>query len=335
MTKINSYIWLFLGIFGALGALLYNACAKYIPFLLHNTVYYCREMLQSVIMQPIQLNMKLFILWVFAALTLYIIVKIFLTVLRIFQQHKSLEGKIVKQNSILLLAKKLHLVNKIRVIQDEQVGAFCFGFVKPKIYISTQMLSIATSNEIEAILRHEKYHLEHNDTLVMLFAVLTQSLFPFFPLLADFIATYRTQREVKADNAAITAMSDGKEHVRSVLSKVLRYDLYPVLAIAPSFMDTETLEARIRTLTQKTILSPRLSIKNVVISVVSVAILGGLTIAPVQAIEFHDMGEDAIMACVDPSGTCTNTCSQTTKPSMSTPQSSRPYSPVLFTSVSH
>ncbi len=333
MTKINSYAWFFLGIFVVLGTLLYNACAKYIPFLLHNTVYYCREMLQSVLMQPIRLNIKFFMMWGFAALTLYIIVKVFLTVLRVFQQHKSLEEKIVEKDSILPLAKKLHLVNKIRVIQDEQVGAFCFGFTRPKIYISTQMLAITTSDEIEAVLRHEKYHLEHHDTLIMLFAVFTQSLFPFFPLLTDLIAMYRTQREIKADNAAITAMDDGKEHVRSVLSKLLHYDLYPALAIVPSFMDAQTLETRIRTITKKTIFSPCLSIRNVVISILSVAILGGLTIAPVQAIEFHDMGEDAVMACVDPSGACTNACMQT--PPISAPQSSRLYSPVQFTSVSY
>lgn len=328
-------MWLFLTIFFALGILLYNACIKYVPFFLHNTVYYCREVLQSISMQPIRLNMKFFILVGFTTLAIYIVVKVSLTMMRIFQQYRRLEQKTIKTNKILSLTKKIQLENKVSVIDDSEVSAFCFGLRNPKIFISTQMLAITTPGELEAVLRHEKYHLEHNDTLVMLFAVLTQSLFPFFPLLSDFISMYKTQREIKADNAAIIAMDKGKKHIRSVLSKLLHYDLPPSLVIASGFMEANTLEMRIRTLVDSTKLSSRVSIKNLIISLVSVAILGGLTMVPVQAIEFHDMGEDAVMACVNTNGMCTNACRQNVTPSISVPQSSGPYSPVIFTSVSY
>ena len=93
MRKTNSYLWIFLGIFVVLATLSYNACSKYIPFFLHNTVYYCRQLLQSVSPQPMQLNLKTFTLWGLAAFALYIAIRIFLTVYRIFQQHESLEQK--------------------------------------------------------------------------------------------------------------------------------------------------------------------------------------------------------------------------------------------------
>lgn len=335
MKKTSSYLWIFLGIFVVLATLLYNACSKYIPFFLHNTVYYCRQLIESVSLQPLQLNMKFFILSSLVALSLYVAVRIFLTVFRIIQQYKSLERKVISNKSILPIVKNLHLQNKVRVIQDNRIGAFCFGLTHPKIYISTKMISVANPDEIEAVLRHEKYHLENNDTVVMLFAVFTESLFPFFPLLSDFISLYQTHREIQADKSAILAMEQGKNHLRSILTKLLSHEIYPALVTAPSFADTHTLETRIRTLVKETPIPPSLSVKNVLVSVLSVMILGGLAMAPVQAIEYHYSGEDAVMACINSNGSCTNACQQNNTAPESSSQSSRPYSPVIFTSLSY
>lgn len=335
MRKTNSYLWIFLGIFVVLATLLYNACSKYIPFFLHNTVYYCSQILQSVSAQPLQLNLKTFTLWGLVALALYTVIRIFLTVYRIFQQHKSLEQKATGSVDILSIIEKLDLRNKVRVIEDNRMGAFCFGITSPKIYISTQMISVATDDEIEAVLRHEKYHLENNDTLVMLFAVFTESLFPFFPLLTDFISYYQTHRELQADKCAISAMEQGKDHLRSILTKLMSHDIYPAYITAPGFADAHTLEARIRTLIKETPITPSLSVKNVLVSILSVTILGGLAVAPVQAIEYHYSGEDAVMACINSNGNCTNACQQNNTAPESSSQSSRLYSPVIFTSLSY
>lgn len=335
MRKTNSYFWIFLGIFVVLAALSYNACSKYIPFFLHNTVYYCRQLIESVSLQPLQLNTKLFTIWGLVALALYIAVRIFLTVYRIVQQHRSLEQNVASNKNILPIVEKLHLQSKVRVIEDNRMGAFCFGLIHPKIYISTKMISVATADETEAVLRHEKYHLENNDTLVMLFAVFTESLFPFFPLLSDFISYYQTHRELQADKSAILAMEQGKDHLRSILTKLLCYNIYPAYVAAPSFVDTHTLETRIRTLMKETSVLPSLSVKNVLISVVSVMVLGGLAMAPVQAIEYHYSGVDAVMACINSNGNCTNACQQNVVPLDSSSQSSQLYSPVIFTSLSY
>ena len=334
MIKTNKFLWIFAGIFIVLATLSYNACAKYIPFFLHNTVYYCRQVIQTVSPQVIQLNMKQFTLWGLIALALYIVVKVFLTALRIVQQRRELERKLTDNSAILPIINKLDLQHKVCVIEDKRMGAFCFGISNPKIYISTQMLSLATSSEIEAVLRHEKYHLENNDTLVMLFAVFTESLFPFFPLLTDFISHYQTHRELQADKSAILAMERGKDHLRSILVKLLRHDIYPAYVTAPGFADAHTLEMRINTLIQKTSLTPRLSVKNVIISALSVMVLGSLAMAPVQAVEFHQSGQDAVMACFS-SGSCSNACQQNASSKDLSPQSSRLYSPVIFTSVSY
>jgi beta-lactamase regulating signal transducer with metallopeptidase domain len=243
--------------------------------------------------------------------------------------------KTTGNSDILPIIEKLQLHNRVRVIQDKRIGAFCFGITSPMVYISTQMISIATPDEIEAVLRHEKYHLENNDTLVMLFAVFTESLFPFFPLLSDFISHYQTHRELQADRSAILAMKRGKDHLGSILTKLLRYDIYPAYVTTPSFVDAHTLETRIRTLIKESPVLPSLSVKNVLVSVISMMILGGLAMSPVQAIEYHDSGEDAVMACIDSNKNCFNTCQQNSPFSKYSPQSSRLYSPMVFTSTSH
>lgn len=335
MRKTNSYLWIFLGIFAVLATLSYNACSKYIPFFLHNTVYYCRQFLESVSPQPLQLNLKTFTIWGLSALVFYITIRIFLTAYRIFQQHKSLERKATSNHDIFPIIKKLRLQNKVRVIRDNRMGAFCFGVTNPKIYISTKMILVATPNEIEAVLRHEKYHLDNNDTIVLLFAVFTESLFPFFPLLSDFISHYQTYRELQADKSAISGMERGKDHLRSILTKLLHHDIYPAYITAPSFADTHTLEIRISTLIKVMSVPPHLSIKNVLISILSVMVLGGLAMAPVQAIEYHQSGKDAVMACYGSNTSCSNACQQSANSDGTSPQSSRLYSPVMFTSVSY
>lgn len=334
MTKINNYVWIFLGLFTLLSTLLYTVCTKYAPFFLHSTIYYCRELIQSAPMRPLNLNGKFVVLLGFIAFALYTVMKVFLTIRRIIKLSIFLDKKSTHVKTIVPVIKKLQLQNRVQVIRDRHTSAFCFGFINPKIYISTQMLSVTTPNELEAILRHEKHHLEHKDNLVMLFALFTESIFPFFPLLSDVIAQYKTQREIHADSAAIAGMNDGKDHIRSILTKLLQYEVSPNYLFASNFVDAHTLEARINVLTQTqpTIFRLTTSVKNIFISIVSVTILAGLVVAPVHAVELHTSGEDSVMACVCSGKTCTNTCSQDIFVSMATQQFSQEPGPASCTS---
>ena len=92
----------------------------------------------------------------------------------------------------------------------------------PKIYISTGLLSHLTKKELEAVLRHEQYHLENHDTFTMIVASVAHSLFPFFPLVSDLINKYRIDREIRADKFAVSKIGDQYPLV-SVLKNFLHF----------------------------------------------------------------------------------------------------------------
>lgn len=162
--------------------------------------------------------------------------------------------------------------------------------------------------ELEAILIHEKYHLEHRDGLIMLFATTTKSLFPFFPLFKDLVKNYQIEREVQADHAAIQKVGRPQSLI-SVLQKLLMYEPIKDLAFMPAMADPDTLEFRIKALVGTTLPAKGYSKFNILLSILSMAILTTLLIVPVQAVEIHDQGVDVMMVCLE-NNQCASWCKE-------------------------
>lgn len=194
----------------------------------------------------------------------------------------------------LSLLKKLQLGNNLVIIEDSHPVAFCFGLLKPSIYLSDSLLRILSLKEFETILRHEKYHLEHKDTHIMLGIYIIRHFFPFFPLLTDLIRNYRIEREIRADQAAMKATGE-RDSLISVLKKLLQYDS-AIYAFAPALADEETLDARIQALVHNNYNFHSFNPINIAISLISLGILGGIFFVPVLASE-TDTHKNAVMVC--------------------------------------
>lgn len=193
------------------------------------------------------------------------------------------------------LLEKLQLREVTYLIESEKQFAFCLGIRHPKIYISTSLVNLLTFQEVEAVLRHERYHLNNRDTLTMLIASVGESLLPFFPLFSDFLHNYRIEREINADAEAIQGLGDEKPLI-SVLKKLLATTSIAVVT-ASAVADYDTLEQRINALIKKDFHFRKFKTKHIFISLVSVLVMIILTLAPVQAVEVHHRGEDVMMIC--------------------------------------
>ncbi|MDP8942970.1 MAG: M56 family metallopeptidase, partial [Actinomycetota bacterium] len=69
------------------------------------------------------------------------------------------------------------------LIESASAQAFCAGFLRPRIYVSSAALERLSDAELAAVLAHERHHLRRRDPLRMLFAnVLADALF-FLPAL--------------------------------------------------------------------------------------------------------------------------------------------------------
>lgn len=332
MIKISKYLWVFLSIFGALTVLIVGASEKYLPFLFHKTIYLCKHVLETTPLTPLQGNFKLITLSVIAILLSYILLRLLSTLFAIFKQKHDLSQKITSSEKIGSIVTKLKLQDKVLVIKDSRLLAFCFGVFNPKIYLSTKMVKLLSSAELEIVVRHEQYHLLNKDTLVMTVARLGELLFPFLPIISDIAAKYSMQREIQADIFAHENKQSGKSDLITVLTKILRNEPTPAYLLSSNLGEYETLEMRINLLLEKSAPNPSFSSTNLVVSFLSLLILGVLFVTPVRAIEYHSQGQDAVMACIDPFGSCNNTCELNTILPNSTQNASHPYSSSFFSS---
>ncbi len=209
---------------------------------------------------------------------------------------RDLSKNLILQNRFIKVTTKLDLPTRAFLVESERLFAFCLGIFNPKIYVSTKLVNTLSYSELEVVLRHEKYHLDHHDGLVLLLARLTQSLFPILPILADFGRNYCIEREIRADWEA-TADASSRRELISVLRKLLI--LEPTdLAFSPAIADHDSLEPRIKALVARNYGFKKYQLANVIISLLSVSILAGIIFAPVQAVELHNRDQDVMLVCV-------------------------------------
>lgn len=93
----------------------------------------------------------------------------------------------------------------VTVIDDPSPQAFCAGYLRPRVYISSGALGLLADAELTAVLSHEDRHRATRDPLRFACArVLSQALF-FLPALRPLRDRYEQLAEQKADEAAIHA----------------------------------------------------------------------------------------------------------------------------------
>jgi len=125
--------------------------------------------------------------------------------------------KITPAPEIIGLLKKIGLENKVYIINDSRIFSFCLGFISPKIYLSSTVLTRLNLAEIEAILLHEKYHLEHRDPLKILISQSIKRALFFLPIFKDLNNGYVVGKELAADKKAISLLGNKKILIEALI----------------------------------------------------------------------------------------------------------------------
>ena len=303
MIITSKNLTLFSGLLVLVGTLLLLTFQKLTPLIGHVT-YYCQSLLLSANMIPIPyfLSITPFVI-LLLVFSLSIIKFVILNTKIMFLKHK-LKKNITNNYKLKLVITKLGLGDKVLLAKSDTPFAFCLGVRNPKIYISTGMLSKLTSKELEVVLLHEQYHLENHDSMTSIVAYIANSLFPFFPLIHDLIKKYKIEREIKADNFAVTQIGDRYPLVLA-LKKLLAFPTEQTLSLA-SIADQDTLEPRIYTLINKPYIRRQFRLRHLFVTLFSSLVLATIIILPVDARELHHEQHDVMMLCTD--GKCTNSC---------------------------
>lgn len=96
----------------------------------------------------------------------------------------------------------------VLVVDDPRPQAFCFGVLRPRVYVSTGALAGMSHAELESVLAHEGHHVARRDPLRILVAqVLRDALF-FLPIMRHVADRYTALAEVAADEAAVRRTGD-------------------------------------------------------------------------------------------------------------------------------
>lgn len=275
---------------------------KFTPFISH-AAFYCQTLFK-LHMVPVPYLVSVAPLVILAIVFVIALSKFGILIAKTHYFRRTLQVNITTEKRLRILLKRLRLEEKTVVIQTQEKLAFCLGIKRPKIYLSTGLLTQLSLKEIEVILRHEQYHVDNHDTLIMILALLTHSLFPFFPLLGDLIMKYRIEREVAADNFAVQSVGETAS-LLSVFKKFLSSPTVGSLALA-AIADQDTLEHRIYTLTNRRYTQRHFRLKHLVITVFSSLCFILVTISPVHANDMHRNGDEYTPQCVR--DWCRNSC---------------------------
>ncbi len=107
------------------------------------------------------------------------------------------------------LATRLNLTDALVVVPGHTPFSFCYGLWRPKICLSLGLVDLLTEAELEAVLRHEAYHLQRREPLRMAIAICLSHFFFFVPLLAELRDRYLVEKELSADAMAVALTSRG------------------------------------------------------------------------------------------------------------------------------
>ncbi len=177
------------------------------------------------------------------------------------------------------LAKSLNLEGKIDVAYSSKPLSFCYGFLKPRICLSTGLIRSLTKNELKAVLLHESYHLKNLDPLkIILSSTLSYILF-FLPIFKDFHKHFLLSKEISADQLSVRNGNRGS--LVSVLSKLLNYPSPNLNFVAG--LTSETLERRIIYIRGDKKIEFRISKVNLFLSITSILLLFLAFNTPVSA----------------------------------------------------
>jgi Zn-dependent protease with chaperone function len=123
------------------------------------------------------------------------------------------------------LISRLGLKDKVHLLDSEVPLCFCSGFISPHIYLSHGLVEKLLPDEVEAMLLHEKYHLEHHDPLKAMLGKLVASALFFVPVLKDVLKRYLIEKEIAADRRAIR-YQNSVSGLAGALEKLVREHSY-------------------------------------------------------------------------------------------------------------
>jgi Zn-dependent protease with chaperone function len=119
------------------------------------------------------------------------------------------------------IAQRRIALSSVVLVQSADPLAFCHGFLKPKIYLSTGLVALLPSAQLQAVLLHEDYHRQRFDPLrILVVRTISAALF-FLPFVREWRRLFEIKLELDADRYAVHLTS--KATLAGALHQLLNY----------------------------------------------------------------------------------------------------------------
>ena len=125
------------------------------------------------------------------------------------------------------ILSELNIHRHVVVIPAADPFALCFGFLRPRICLSSGLIEALSPDQIRAVLCHEERHRQRLDPLRILILEGVQATFFFMPLILEWCANYKIKLELEADNYAVDLV--GKSSLAGALYRLISCNSSPAL----------------------------------------------------------------------------------------------------------
>lgn len=159
---------------------------------------------------------------------------------------------------------------EIEVRENTEPYGVCLGILRPRVVVSTALLSFLTHDELVAVVAHEERHRRRRAPLRRLVAGATTRALFYLPVLGDLSAAHVIEEEVVADEESRVVV--GTHALIRALAK-LSGTRRPDQATALAFGDSSTLPYRLRAIREGRVVRPAPGRLGVAISVSSLCSL--------------------------------------------------------------
>lgn len=140
-------------------------------------------------------------------------------------------------------AARAGLSGQLEMVETPEQTAFTSGFVAPRVVVSHGMLDTVSSDELAAVLLHERHHVRNRDPLKVFVARAVPPAFFYLPALRGLRDRYVIGRELAADRRAVNDC--GREPLAAAIYKLVRGPDRIAGGAAAAIGGDEALEARV------------------------------------------------------------------------------------------
>ena len=105
-------------------------------------------------------------------------------------------------DTLVDIAQRLGIRDRVDLVEDAGAEAFCYGLLRPRIFLTSGLLARLSIDEVEAVLYHERHHLHRRDPLRAWLWTMLDALCWWAEVGCE---AARLHRELAADRAAIAA----------------------------------------------------------------------------------------------------------------------------------